>query len=83
VEASIGGEWEWRGLFLRPIVALGCNADYLPKSDDGLNSLMPRVDLSVPVTKDLSLIAYAAYNVPLNDTADAFFWGGLGLKATF
>lgn len=82
-EVSAGAAWDWRGMTFRPAVALGCNAGYVPEGDDGLNTLMPRLDLSVPLTDELSLIAYAAYNVPLNDTADSFFWGGVGLKATF
>lgn len=82
-EASLGGEWDWRGVTFRPIVALGCNADYLPEADNGLNSLMPRLDVAVPLTDELKLIAYAAYNVPLNETAEGFFWGGVGVKATY
>lgn len=30
MEASVGMEHEWRGLTFRPILAMGCNADYIP-----------------------------------------------------
>lgn len=44
---------------------------------------MPRLDIAAPLTSHLNLIAYAAYNLPLSDDANSFFWGGVGLKLAF
>jgi len=82
-EASFGTEKEWRGVKVIPAVAVTFNAGYLEDDARGLRSVMPRLDLSIPLTKSLRLAAYGGWNLPLSEDAEKFFWGGAGLKVEF
>ncbi len=83
VEFSVGAEHVWRRLTLRPILKLGANAGYLDNTEDGLRSLVPRLDVSSPLAPGVSLVAYGAYNLPLGRSAESFFWAGIGVKMEF
>jgi hypothetical protein len=78
-EFSLHTHWTIGRIELRPSIALGINAHYVADHRDGLHSIIPRLDVKVPLNGGLSLIGYAAGTVPFHDEADRFAWFGVGV----